>query len=205
MSNKRIPTCLGNLQFVQRKNGQSSCHLLDVTCFWLQSLTKSTLRFTSVIKRALITLIPIAIGSLDVTDTDKAKWVRETQPRYQRKSRRIVSLKQKCWEGPKYSHLVPVLRWPFRVSDPGGKSTLDASESGDAPGLIAGTSDFPHRLGSTNGTSCLPENWQGYGGDFKVTEVMMKKKSYYFSVMRFCGCVCCMPKFGIVRFPVLEI
>ena len=34
-------------------------------------------------------------------------------------------------------------RWPFRVSDPEGKSTLGASESGDAPGLIAGTSDFP--------------------------------------------------------------
>ena len=30
----------------------------------------------------------------------------------------------------------------FRVSDLGGESTLDASESGDAPGLIAGTSDF---------------------------------------------------------------
>ena len=34
-------------------------------------------------------------------------------------------------------------RWPFRVSDPGGKSTLGASESGDAPEPIAGTSDFP--------------------------------------------------------------
>ena len=34
-------------------------------------------------------------------------------------------------------------RWPFRVSDPEGKSTLGASESGDAPGLSAGTSDFP--------------------------------------------------------------
>ena len=34
-------------------------------------------------------------------------------------------------------------RWLFRVSDLGGKSTLGASESGDAPGLIAGASDFP--------------------------------------------------------------
>ena len=29
------------------------------------------------------------------------------------------------------------------ISDPEGKSTLSASELGDAPGLIAGTSDFP--------------------------------------------------------------
>ena len=35
-------------------------------------------------------------------------------------------------------------RWYFRVSHQEGReSTLDASESDDAPGFIAGTSDFP--------------------------------------------------------------
>ena len=54
-------------------------------------------------------------------------------------------------------------KFPFRVSDPPGKSTFGGWGSGASPGLVAGTSDFPggkEVLHDLNGRSWLPAFWQ---------------------------------------------
>ena len=124
-----------------------------------------------------------------------------------RKSRRIV----KKNDGRDQNILILFLlsKWLFfRFSDPGGKSTLGASESGDAPELIAGTSDFSPGRKVRMGHLAYRKIGKVTGGDFKF--LMLKNNIFvlFFCdvdvVMRLRGCVCCMPKFGMAGFPVLR-
>ena len=94
-------------------------------------------------------------------------------PRYQSKVWRIASLKRKWEKGSKISDLVRVSKMVFSCFRPGGESDVRCIRIGDCPRFHCMYFWFPPRPGSTNGTSCSPECWQGYRGDFKL--YMIKK------------------------------